>query len=40
MVEGPGFHPVKEFGFVPPVLKDPKIGFYYTAKKIIARVSS
>lgn len=40
LLEGPGFHPVKESGFVPPVLKDPKIGFYYTAKKIIARVSS
>jgi len=39
LLEGPGVHPVKEFGFVPPVLKDPRIGFYYSAKKILARIS-
>ncbi|MDD5546342.1 MAG: beta-galactosidase [Candidatus Omnitrophica bacterium] len=40
LVEGPGFHPVKGSGFVPPVLKDPRIGFYYAAKKVSARVSA
>ena len=39
LVEGPGFHPVKESGFAPPVLKDPKVGFYYTAKLVNARIS-
>ena len=39
LIEGPGFHPVKESGFMPPVLKDPKIGFYYTAKLLNVRIS-
>lgn len=34
IIEGPGFHPVKQFGFQPPKFKEIKLGFYYKAKNI------
>ncbi len=34
VIEGPGFHPVKQFGFLPPLFEELKLGFYYKAKDI------
>jgi len=34
VIEGPGFHPVKQTGFLPPKFEEPKLGFYYQAKNI------
>jgi len=39
VVEGPGFHPVKGFGFLPPKITEPEIGFFYEAKKIKVEVN-
>ncbi|MDD5644421.1 MAG: beta-galactosidase [bacterium] len=33
LLEGPGFHPVKQSGFLPPEFEELKLGFYYTSKK-------
>ncbi|MBN2191013.1 MAG: beta-galactosidase [Candidatus Aureabacteria bacterium] len=33
LLEGPGFHPVKQSGFLPAEFEDLKLGFYYTSKK-------
>ncbi len=38
VIEGPGIHPVKGFGFVPPKLVEPELGFYYEAKDIEVKV--
>lgn len=39
ILEGPGFHPVKESGFLPPILKNPVIGFYYFSKKTNTKIT-
>lgn len=34
VIEGPGFHPVKQFGFLPPKFTEPELSFFYEAKKV------
>lgn len=34
LIEGPGFHPVKQFGFIPAYFKEPELGCYYNAKNV------
>ncbi len=37
-VEGPGFHPVKQFGFIPAYFKELKLGTYYAARDVEVRI--
>ncbi|MBN1897960.1 MAG: beta-galactosidase [Spirochaetes bacterium] len=34
VIEGPGFHPVKGFGFLPPKFTEPDLGFYFEARDV------
>ncbi|MDD5067017.1 MAG: beta-galactosidase [bacterium] len=34
VLEGPGFHPVKQFGFLPIKFDEPDFGFYYEARNM------
>jgi hypothetical protein len=34
IIESPGVHPVKGSGFVPGILEDPVLDFYYTTKEV------
>lgn len=38
MLEGPGFHPVKQFGFIPAWFEELELGTYYAAKEMLVEI--